>query len=149
MAYQLERILRRCWSTASELREGFPSADALAEGFRQHPQPGRLPSGSSLGMMHQRWPREIAVARHYFDIGDGAQSMRDDEGTEFDSLDAAVQAAARSAAEIGTGRLAKGDTSDVVIVVRNEQNQRVCTVRASMEIERHSPPPQDPHPWSA
>jgi hypothetical protein len=75
--------------------------------------------------------------------------VRDDEGTEFDSLDAAVQAAARSAAEIGTDRLAKGDTSDIVMVVRNEQNQQVCTVRASMEIKRHSPPRHDPHPWSA
>jgi hypothetical protein len=55
------------------------------------------------------------VARYYFDIHDFAQSVRDDEGTELDSLDAAVQAAARSAAEIGTGRLAKGDTGDVVI----------------------------------
>jgi hypothetical protein len=89
------------------------------------------------------------VARYCFDIHDGALSVRDDEGTEFDSLDAAVQAAARSAVEIGTGRLAKGNTSDVVIVVRNEQNQRVCTIRASMVIERHSPPPHDPHPWSA
>jgi hypothetical protein len=33
------------------------------------------------------------VARYYFDIHDGAQSVRDDEGTEFDSLDAPVQAA--------------------------------------------------------
>jgi hypothetical protein len=48
------------------------------------------------------------VARDYFDIYDGAQSVRDDEGTEFDSLDAAVQAATRSAAEIGTNRLGKG-----------------------------------------
>ena len=63
----------------------------------------------------------------------------DDEGAEFDSLEAAMQAAARSAAEIGTSRLAKGDTSDVVIEVRDEQNQRVCTVTASMKIERHGP----------
>ncbi|MCC2652365.1 MAG: hypothetical protein K0R61_249 [Microvirga sp.] len=48
------------------------------------------------------------MARYYFDIHDGPQSVRDDEGTEFDSLDAAVQAATRSAAEIGTNRLGKG-----------------------------------------
>jgi hypothetical protein len=75
--------------------------------------------------------------------------VRDDEGAEFDSLEAAVQAAARSAAEIGTSRLAKGDTSDVVIEVRDEQNQRVCTVTASMRIERHGPSHQEPHSWSA
>jgi hypothetical protein len=89
------------------------------------------------------------VDRYYFDIHHGAHSVRDDEGAEFDSLDAAVQAATRSAAEIGTGRLAKGDTSDVVIDVRDEHNQRICTIKASMEIDWHVPRPQAPHPWSA
>ncbi len=81
------------------------------------------------------------MTRYYFDIHDGAQVMCDDGGSEFDSLDAAAQAAARSAAEIGTNRLAKGDTSDVVIEVRDERNQRVCTVTASMKINRHDPLP--------
>jgi hypothetical protein len=93
--------------------------------------------------------KEIAVARYYFDILDGAQSVRDDEGSDFDSLDAAVQAVARSAAEIGTGRLGRGDTRDVVIEVRDERGQRVCTVKASMEIDWHVPRSQGPHPWSA
>jgi len=89
------------------------------------------------------------VARYYFDIQDGAHSVRDDEGAEFDSLDAAVQAATRSAAEIGIGRLARGDTSDVVIAVRDQRGQRICTVKASMEVEWHVSRPQGPHPWSA
>jgi hypothetical protein len=76
------------------------------------------------------------MARYYFDLCEGTEFMRDDEGSEFDSLDAAVQGAARSAAEIGTGRLARGDLSDVVIEVRDER-QRVCTVRASMKVDRH------------
>jgi hypothetical protein len=83
----------------------------------------------------------MAVARYYFDIQDRAQVVPDDEGAEFDNLDAAVQGAARSAAEIGTGRLAKGDTSDVVIEVRDEGGQRVCTVTASMTINWHIPQP--------
>ena len=89
------------------------------------------------------------MAWYYFDVQNGKPLVRDDEGAEFDSLEAAVQAAARSAAEIGTGRLARGDTSDVVIEVRDEQNQRVCTVTASMRIERHGPSHQGPHSWSA
>jgi hypothetical protein len=89
------------------------------------------------------------VARYYFDVQNGKTLVRDDEGAEFDSLEAAVHAAARSAAEIGTSRLAKGNTSDVVIEVRDEQNQRVCTVTASMRIERHGPSHQGPHSWSA
>jgi len=89
------------------------------------------------------------VARYYFDIHDGAQSVRDDAGTNFDSLDAAVQAATRSAAETGTGRLGRGDTCDVVIEVRDERGQRICAVKASMEIEWHVSHSQGPHPWSA
>ena len=58
--------------------------------------------------------------------------MRDNDDSEFDSPDAAVQGAARSAAEIGQSRLAKGDTSYIGIEVRNEHNQRVFTITASM-----------------
>ena len=89
------------------------------------------------------------MARYYFDVQTGKPLVRDDEGAEFDSLDAAVQAVARSAAEIGTSRLARGDFSDVVIEVRDERNQRVATVTASMRIEWHGSPHQGPHSWSA
>ena len=90
------------------------------------------------------------MARYYLDIHDGEQFVRDDEGSELDSPGAAVQGAIRSAAAIGRqSRLARGDTSDVVVEVRNEHHQRVFTVTASMQIERHNPPPQGPHPWSA
>ncbi len=83
----------------------------------------------------------MAVARYYLDIRDGEELLRDDEGSEFDSLDAAVRGATRSAAEIGMGHLAKGDTSDVVIEVRDEPGQRVCTVTASMKIDWDAPRP--------
>ena len=89
------------------------------------------------------------MARYYFDVQTGTPPLRDDEGADFGSLDAAVHAAARSAAEIGTCRLAGGDFSDVVIEVRDEQNQRVATVTASMRIERHGSSYQGPHSWSA
>ena len=89
------------------------------------------------------------MARYYFDVHHGARRLHDDEGSEFDSLDVAMQAAARSATEIGTSRLARSDTSDVVIEVRDEQNQPVGTVTAPMMIELHVSRPQEPHPWSA
>jgi hypothetical protein len=81
------------------------------------------------------------MARYYLDIHHGTDLLQDDEGTESDSLDAAIQGAARSAAEIGQNRLARGDTSDVIIEVRDERNQRVFTVSASMKIERHDQSP--------
>jgi hypothetical protein len=85
------------------------------------------------------------VARFYFDVYDGTDLVPDDEGSALDSVDAAVQVATHSAAEIGTGRLVKGDVSDVVIEVRNEHHQRVFTVTASMRIDRHDPQPQASH----
>ena len=72
------------------------------------------------------------MARYYFDVHHGPQRLHDDEGSEFTSLDVAMRAAARSATEIGTNRLAKGDYSDVVIEVRDERGQRVVTVTASI-----------------
>ena len=89
------------------------------------------------------------MARYYFDVLNVKQLVQDDEGSEFDSLDAAIQGAARLAAEIGTDRLARCDTSHVVLEVRDEQDQRVCTVTASMKIDRHVQSPQTYHPWSA
>ena len=89
------------------------------------------------------------MARYYFDVQSGKPLVRDDEGAEFDSLEAAVHAAARSAAEIGTNRLARGDTSDVVIEVPDEHSQRVCTITASMRIDRRGPAHQGPHSSSA
>ena len=81
------------------------------------------------------------MVRYYIDIRDGEQLVRDDEGFEFDSPGAAMRAAARSATEIGMSKLAKGDTSDVVIEVRDEQDQRIVTVTALMKIEWHDPLP--------
>jgi hypothetical protein len=81
------------------------------------------------------------MARYYFDVQIGIDLLRDDEGTQFDSLDAAIRGAACSAAEIGTGRLTRGDLSDVVIEVRDEHDQRVVTVTAAMKIDRHTPQP--------
>jgi hypothetical protein len=81
--------------------------------------------------------QEGTVPRFYFDVRDDGNIIPDDEGSEFESLDAAVHAAACSTAEIGTDRLAKGDTRAVVLEVRDDQGQRVCTVTASMKIERH------------
>jgi hypothetical protein len=78
------------------------------------------------------------VIRFYLDIHDGANFVRDDDGSEFVSVDAAIQGAITSAGEIGRNLLAKGRTSDIVVTVRDEHNQRVGTVTASMTVERHT-----------
>jgi hypothetical protein len=92
---------------------------------------------------------EVSVIRYYFDIHDGVQLARDDEGDEFGSLDAAVQGAVLSAGEIGRNKLTKGETNNIVVEVRDGQNQRVCTITASMKVERHPPTASSPSSISA
>lgn len=77
------------------------------------------------------------MALYYFDTHTRDQSVRDDEGNEFESPDAAMKAAARSAAEIGTHEVMTGDPDGIVVVVdvRDEQNERVCSVTAAMTID--------------
>jgi hypothetical protein len=88
--------------------------------------------------------RKSVVPRFYFDVRDGTQFVPDDEGIEFDSLDAAEREAAESAAEIGRDRLPKNDPRAVTVEVRNEHGQRVLTVTVSMEIYRVDPEPLPP-----
>jgi hypothetical protein len=64
--------------------------------------------------------------------------VHDDDGSEFASVDAAIQRAITSAGEIGRNLLAKGKISDIVVKVRDERNQSVCTITASMTVDRHT-----------
>jgi len=96
------------------------------------------------------------VPRFYFDVREGGKFTPDHGGLEFDSLDVAERAAAELAAEIGRDRLPKGEARAVTVELRNEDRQRVLTVRVSMEIDRVEPPPkpsdgedQPLNPWTA
>ncbi len=84
------------------------------------------------------------MPRFYFDVREGSRFVPDEEGLEFDSLDAAEREAATAAAEIGRNLLPKGLAREVTIELRNEHRQRVLTVTVSMEIDRVEPPPEPP-----
>jgi hypothetical protein len=84
------------------------------------------------------------MPRFYFDVREGTTFVPDEEGMEFESLDAAEREAAETAAEIGRDRLPKGDAREVTIQVRNEHRQRVLTVTASLEVHRVDPEPLPP-----
>jgi hypothetical protein len=64
------------------------------------------------------------VARYFFDVQDGKPLVRDNDGAEFDTLDSAP-------------------------CRRRPALQRVCTVTASLRIERHGLSLQRPHSCSA
>ena len=96
------------------------------------------------------------MPRFYFDVREGAKFTPDNGGLEFDSLDVAERAAAELAAEISRDRLPKGEARAVTVELRNEDRQRVLTVKVSMEVNRVEPPPQPSdgedqplNPWTA
>jgi hypothetical protein len=55
-------------------------------------------------------------------------------------VDGAERAAAELAADLGRDRLPKGEARAVTVEVRDEDRQRVLTVRVSMAIDRVEPP---------
>jgi hypothetical protein len=77
-------------------------------------------------------------------VREGAKFIPDEEGLEFDNLDAAEYEASRAATEMGRDRLPKGDAREVTVELRNEHRQRVLTVKVSMEIDRVDPAPEPP-----
>ena len=84
------------------------------------------------------------MPRFYFDVREGAKFVPDEEGLEFDSLDAAEREAAESAAEIGRDQLPNGNAREVMVEVRNEHHQRMLTVTVSLKIDRLDPQPLSP-----
>ncbi len=84
------------------------------------------------------------MPRFYFDVREGEKFIPDEEGLEFDTLDAAEREAATAAAEIGRDRLPKGDARQVTVEIRNEHRQRVLTVTVSMVTHRVDPAPEPP-----
>jgi hypothetical protein len=87
---------------------------------------------------------KVAVPRFYFDVRAGERLLPDEEGVEFESLDAAEREAAEATAEIGPDRLLKDDAREVTVEVRNEHRQRVLTVTVAIEVRRVDPEPQPP-----
>ena len=84
------------------------------------------------------------MSRFYFDVREGTRFTPDEQGLEFENLDAAECEAATAAAEIGRDLLPKGDAREITVEVRNEYRQRVLTVTASLEIHRVDPEPLPP-----
>jgi len=81
------------------------------------------------------------MSRYYFDVREGTLFAPDEEGLEFESLDAAEYEAACTAAEIGRDRLPGRDAREITLEVSNEHRQRVLTVTVSIRIDRVEPAP--------
>jgi hypothetical protein len=81
------------------------------------------------------------MPRYYFDVREGTLFAPDEEGLEFESLDAAEYEAACTAAEIGRDRLPGRDAREITLEVSNEHRQRVLTVTVSIRVDRVEPAP--------
>jgi hypothetical protein len=79
------------------------------------------------------------VPRFYFDVREGPLFIDDEEGMEFPDLDEAEQEAVKAVVSIGKDRLPRGDTRDVTVEVRDENQQRVLTVTVVLTIDRVHP----------
>jgi hypothetical protein len=84
------------------------------------------------------------MPRFYFDSREGSRFLPDDEGLEFPDIDAAEHAAATAAAGLGRDLFPNALFRDITIEVRNEHDQRLCTVTVTMHVERVHPSPAVP-----
>jgi hypothetical protein len=81
---------------------------------------------------------EKSVPRFYFDVREDGNVIRDENGLEFGSLEAAEREAVQCAAEIGRDRLPKGDTREISVEVRDEHGERALTVTVSLNVRREA-----------
>ena len=74
------------------------------------------------------------MKRFYFDLIDGSDVWRDEEGTTFDDFKQAKSAAAVSLLEIMRSRKIEGDTSELVFLVRDASDMAAFAVRLSLQV---------------
>jgi hypothetical protein len=88
------------------------------------------------------WVQFVGIQRKEgatLDVREGPRFTPDNEGFEFNSLDAAKYEPARAAAEIGREDLPNGKASEVTVEVRDEHGQPVLTVAVAMMVRRMDP----------
>ena len=76
------------------------------------------------------------MPRFYFDVREGAQVTRDDDGLDLESLDAAETEAICAAAEISRESLPRARASEIMVQVRDERGEQIIIVAISMTVRR-------------
>ena len=74
------------------------------------------------------------MKRFYFDLFEESNVSRDEEGTTFDDLKQAKNAAVVSLLEIMRSRKVEGDTSELVFLVREAPDLAAFAVRLSLQV---------------
>lgn len=75
---------------------------------------------------------------HFFiDFQDGALWLKDEEGQEYESLQAARDAAISALPDIGREAPPHDGKRDFVAFVRDAQGRELCTIRLNLAAECH------------
>lgn len=75
------------------------------------------------------------MPRFFIDFEDGDQSLKDDEGEEYPSLEAARDAAIAALPDIGREKPPRDGKRSFVAYVRDEHGTVLCTVRLNLDAE--------------
>lgn len=75
------------------------------------------------------------MPRYFLDFQDGALWLRDDEGQEYESLQAARDAAIAALPDIGREAPPQDGRRDFVAFVRDENGRELCTVRLNLDAK--------------
>lgn len=75
------------------------------------------------------------MPRYFLDFLDGEMWLKDDEGQEYESLQAARDAAIAALPDIGREAPPRDGKRDFVAYVRDESGAQLCTVRLNLAAE--------------
>lgn len=75
------------------------------------------------------------MPRYFTDYQDGTLWLKDEEGQEYDTLQAARDAAIAALPDIGREGTPSDGKRNFVAFVRNEQGTEHCTVRLNLDVE--------------
>ncbi|GJD57982.1 DUF6894 family protein [Methylobacterium dankookense] len=75
------------------------------------------------------------MPRYFLDFQDGEMWLKDEEGQEYESLQAARDAAIAALPDIGREAPPHDGKRDFLAIVRDERGAELCTVRLNLAAE--------------
>ena len=76
----------------------------------------------------------MPVPRFYFDIRDGEQFIRDDEGLDYPDIEAARDSATVALAEMAKDALPRAELHHIAIEVRDEAKEPLLMAELTFEV---------------
>lgn len=102
--------------------------------MQQNPKGAGRSSGAA-GVVRWAPNQSVAMKRYYFDLRDGSQFIRDDEGVELPDIESARQEATAALSEITRGWDGGGPQHRMAVEVRDDRGP-ILEARVSFEIKQ-------------